>query len=395
MNSKLLEATTDVEYAVLNTDISIICVGTPSTDIGRLNFDFIYTVASQIGKALKDKNTFHVITIRSTVHPGTNKKVAEIIEKESGKKFNVDFAMVSNPEFLREGTAVNDYYNPAFTLIGSDNEKALSIMEEVYNEIDAPIYKTDFEVAEIIKYVNNTFHALKIPFGNEIGHICKAMNIDSHKVMDLFCKDDKLNISSYYFKPGFAYGGSCLPKDLGSLVRLSKDLNVETPVIESICKSNEMQKEMLLNKIIKVDKKEIGILGLSFKAGTDDLRESPIIDVIERLIGKGFNVKIYDKNVNLSRLIGSNKSYIEKKLPHLASLITDLDTVVNESELLIITNKEDEFKPVFEIISKKDFKNNEAVQLNKHFDYRNKAIIDLVRISEKVNTGGQYEGICW
>ena len=385
----MLSATTDFEHAVLNTDVSIICVGTPSSDTGKLNFDHIYQVAEQIGKSITNKNTFHVIVIRSTFQPGTHNKVAEIISKASSKIRNIDFAMVSNPEFLRESTAIEDYYNPAFTLLGSDSEKAFEIMEEIYKDINAPIYRTDYEVAEIIKYINNSFHALKITFGNEVGNICKTLGIDSHKVMDIFCKDDKLNISPYYFKPGFAYGGSCLPKDLGALIRLSRDLNLDTPVLESISKSNEIQKEILLNKILKENKKNIGILGLSFKAGTDDLRESPIVDVIERLIGKGFNVKIYDKNVSLSKLVGSNKSYIENKLPHLSKLITDLSTVINESELLVITNKEAEFNNAFKLIDKNNYQKEEGLEL------RNKIVIDLVRIAEAVNIEGKYDGICW
>lgn len=392
-NSNLLEATADINFAINNSDVSIICVGTPNQEDGSLNLNYVFRVASQIGQALKTKNAFHVIAVRSTVLPGTNMKIAEIIEAESGKTRNKDFAMVSNPEFLREGTAIHDYYNPPYTLLGSNNEKALNIMEKIYENIDAPIYKTEFAIAEIIKYVNNTYHALKITFANEVGNICKGLNIDSHEVMELFCKDTKLNISPYYFKPGFAYGGSCLPKDLRALVNLSKSFNLESPVINNIERSNELQKEIVLKEIIKFGKKKIGILGLSFKAGTDDLRESPIVDVTERLIGKGYQVKIYDNNVHLSRLVGANKSYIESKLPHLSSLLTDLQDVLENSEVIIIANNDKEYKKLFNCVEKSNF--IELIDMVKETELKNKIAYDLVRIAKEVNFEGQYNGICW
>jgi GDP-mannose 6-dehydrogenase len=281
-----IEATSNVDYAITNTDVSIICVGTPINDEGHLNLNYIYRVSEQIGEALKNKDGFHIIVIRSTVKPHTNNEISTIIEQESGKTRNIDFAIVVNPEFLREGTAVSDYYNPPYTLLGSDNDDALATMEELYRNINAPIFKTEITVAEVIKYINNSFHALKITFANEVGNIGKALNIDSHEVMDLVCKDNKLNISPYYLKPGVAYGGSCLPKDLKALVTLSNDLNVETPLLGNIERSNELHKEKILKEVIKTGKKRVGILGLSFKAGTDDLRESPMVDLVERLIGK-------------------------------------------------------------------------------------------------------------
>lgn len=389
----LLKATTDINSAIMDTDVSIICVGTPSSETGQLNLDYVYRVAEQIGIALKNKNTFHVLAIRSTVQPGTCLNIAKIIERKSKKIKNKDFAIVSNPEFLREGTAVYDYYNPTFTLIGSDCNQALEIMENIYENINAPIYRTKFEVAEIIKYVNNAFHALKITFANEVGNICKGMNIDSHKVMEIFCKDTRLNISPYYLKPGFAYGGSCLPKDLRALVNLAKQMNLESPVLSNIERSNELQKELVLKEIIKLNKKKIGILGLSFKAGTDDLRESPIIDVIERLIGKGYKVKICDRNVELSRLTGSNKSYIQSKLPHLSLLLTNLQTLINDSEVIVIANKEEEYKDIFTCIEKPDFYKIDGVV--NEIKFKNKIAYDLVRIAEEASFEGQYNGICW
>ncbi len=382
-NSKHLEATDDTDYAIANTDISIICVSTPGTESGHLNLNNIYKVAENIGRALTQKKSFHTIAIRSTVPPGTGSNVASIIEQVSNKQNNIDFAIVSNPEFLREGSAVKDYFNPAFTLLGSDCDNAIEIMSKIYNDINAPIIKTSFHSAEIIKYVNNSFHALKITFANEVGNICKNLNIDSHEVMNLLCLDKKLNISPYYLRPGFAYGGSCLPKDLGALVNISKGLNIETPVITNIARSNEIQKDTALKEILKTGKKKIGILGLSFKAGTDDLRESPIVEIAERLVGKGYEVRIYDNHVQLSRLMGSNKSYIDSKLPHLSRLLCNLNNVIDNSEVIVISNNEEEYQEIFE------FSNNQTNNLT------DKTVIDLVKIRHDKELIGEYNGLCW
>ena len=372
-----IQATQDVKYAVSNTDISIIAVGTPSTVEGHLNLKYIFKVAEEIGEALKEKESFHVIAIRSTVLPGTCDKVCEIIEKVSGKVKNKNFAVASNPEFLREGTAVNDYFNPPLTLIGTDNDKAKEVMLELYKDLPGEKIVSQIKVAEIMKYINNTFHALKIVFGNEVGNLCKALDIDSHEVMEIFCKDKQLNISPYYFKPGFAYGGSCLPKDSKALKTLAKDLYVNVPVVNSINESNELQKQRAIDIIINKGKKKVGVLGLSFKAGTDDLRCSPIVDVVERLIGKGYEIKIYDKNVKISQLTGTNKDYIDAKIPHLQQFITDeLDWVAENSDILVVTNKEDEFANILQ-------------------KYPNKIIIDLVRMWKEVDYDGYYEGISW
>lgn len=373
----LLEATQDVNYAVNNTDISIIAVGTPSSKQGHLNLDYIFKVSEEIGQALLGKEGFHVIAIRSTVLPGTNERVGKIIAKISNKKIGKDFGVVSNPEFLREGTAVRDYFNPPLTLLGYDNEMAKNIMVELYSKLPGEIITTDIRVAEIMKYVNNTYHALKIVFGNEIGNICKELNIDSHKVMDIFCKDKQLNISPYYFKPGFAYGGSCLPKDSKALVTLAKDLYLNIPVINSINESNEYQKEKALEMIINKGKRKIGVLGLSFKAGTDDLRYSPTVDIVERLLGKGYELKIYDKNVKVSELTGTNKDYIESRIPHLQHFITDdMDSVVKNAEVIVVVNKEEEFKDIL-------------------IKYPNKIILDLIRMWNEVEYTGIYEGLSW
>jgi len=370
-----VSATMDYKKAVNETEVSILCVGTPSTVEGHLNLDYIYETAKQLGESLRNKEEFHVVVIRSTVLPGTNNKVGAIIEKYSGKKRNKGFAVVSNPEFLREGTAVDDYFNPPLTVLGSENNRALDIMEEMYKGVSGPIERVEINVAEIIKYVNNSYHALKITFANEVGNICKKLNIDSHEVMRIFGMDKQLNISTYYFKPGFAYGGSCLPKDLGALKTLAHDYYIESPVLDSISLSNDLQKKNAFDIIEAQGKRKIGILGLSFKSGTDDLRYSPIVEIIEQLYGKGYEVKIYDKNVVLSRLVGKNKSFIEEKLPHISKmLVEDINEVIDFSEVLVITNKEDEFKRV--TIPK------------------DKVIVDFVRMQE-FEDNDNYNGLCW
>lgn len=379
----LMSATTVATEAIARTEISFIVVGTPSLPQGHLNLNYIYTVARRIGRALKEKKErgeltyIHLVAIRSTVLPGTNQKVGEIIAEESGLTRGVDFTVVSNPEFLREGTSVEDYFNPPLTLIGTDSEYAEQIFREMYKDIPAEFICTEIKVAEMMKYVNNTYHALKVVFGNEVGNICKSVGVDSHKVMEIFCKDKQLNISPYYFKPGFAYGGSCLPKDMKALKTLAHDNYVEVPVIESIFQSNENQKKRAVQLIMAQGQRKVGVLGLSFKAGTDDLRCSPIVDVVETLLGKGFEIRIYDRNVKVSELTGTNKDFIMAKIPHLQHFVTaDLDEVCRNSDVLVVTNKEKDFADVLK-------------------NYPSKIVIDLVRQWKEVDYNGKYEGISW
>ena len=370
-----ISATTDHTNAVMSSAISFLCVGTPNDARGQLNLEHIYTVAKQIGTALKKKRNFHIIVIRSTVPPGTSKKVTSIIEEESDKNVDVDFSVVSNPEFLREGSAVDDYYNPPFTVIGSSSDRAVETLRELYKDVKGELIVVSNLVAETIKLVNNTFHALKISFANEIGNICKRIGIDSHSVMDLFCRDKRLNLSSYYLKPGFAYGGSCLPKDLKALVTLSHDLDLQLPILENIERSNAMQKDIALQMIMNQKKGTVGILGLSFKKGTDDLRNSPTVDLVESLLGKGYNVLIYDPSVHISKFIGTNKDTIESKA-HVCRLIRDdLNSVIDQSEIIVITQFENKYS---EIIEK----------------YPEKVFIDFVKVTDG-RTSNNYHGICW
>lgn len=372
-----ISATTDGISAVINSDISIVAVGTPSTDKGHLDLQYIFRVAENIGEALKKKTSFHIIAIRSTIMPGTCDKFADIVEKISEKKRNIDFAIVDNPEFLREGTAVHDYFNPPLTLIGSDNRKAAETIAELYKQLPAEIIITELKIAEIMKYINNTYHALKISFANEIGNICTEVGVDSFKVMDIFCKDKHLNISPYYFKPGFAFGGSCLPKDLKGLQTLAHDMYVEVPVIDSINKTNEIQIQRAVKFIYKYWNKKLGFLGLSFKAGTDDLRNSPTVTVIEALLGKGCDITIYDKNINLAVLTGTNKEYIDSRIPHLATLLTnDSEQLINDCDVIIINTKEPEFLRLVDKL-------------------KGKIIVDFVRLDESLLDKNNYFGINW
>lgn len=337
-----IEATTDPQKAVLNTEISFICVGTPNLPNGHLDLRAIKSVAQSIGSALKNKNEYHIVVIRSTVTPGTNKKVGEIIEQESGKKNNDEFAIVSNPEFLREGSAVQDFFSPPYTLIASEDQKALKKMKKLYQDLEGEVLTSDVKIAEMMKLVNNSFHALKVAFANEIGRLCNKMDVDSQQLMDIFSKDTILNISPYYLKPGFAYGGSCLPKDLKALNLLSHDSYVDNPILKSVDKSNNIHIQHAIDTIINLEKTKISFLSITFKPGTDDLRFSPGLEVVEYLLGKGYDIKVYDKNLNISKLIGKNKTFLMNKLPHIDDILVDsIDRAVEFGEAIILSNKEE------------------------------------------------------
>lgn len=373
-----LRATTDVRDAVLNTDMSLICVGTPSQLNGNLDLSHVRKVCEQIGEAIKEKNSFHVVVARSTMLPGSMRAVViPTLEAASGKKAGVDFGVCNNPEFLREGTAVYDYYHPPKTVVGETDERAGEMLVKLYEKMEAPLVRTDVETAEMVKYTDNTWHAVKVAFANEIGNICKAVGIDGHKVMEIFCQDTKLNLSPYYMKPGFAFGGSCLPKDVRALTYKARSLDLELPLLDSILPSNRKQVEKGVNMIVDKGNRKVGILGFSFKAGTDDLRESPLVDVIEHLLGKGYELKLYDKNVNLAALTGANQDYILNHIPHISKLmVNSMEEVLAFADTVVIGNGAAEFKEVPALL--KD----------------GQVIVDLVRIS-KEQSGGQYDGICW
>mgnify|MGYP001489679723 CR=1 FL=1 len=374
-----LRATTDAREAVLATDISLVCVGTPSNENGSLRLDYVVRGSEEIGAGLAEKPGRHIVVMRSTMLPGTIEGIVRpALERTSGKKAVQDFDLSVNPEFLREGTSIKDFYAPPFTLIGADTPEAGDRLKQLYSKVEAPLYVTSVKAAEMVKYACNCFHGLKVAFANEIGNICKESDIDSHEVMDVFVKDTKLNLSPYYLKPGFAFGGSCLPKDLRALAYRARQLDVPVPVLEATLESNLLQIERAVQMIVRTGKKRIGFLGFAFKAGTDDLRESPVVTVIERMIGKGYDVRLYDREVSLARLVGANKQYIEQEIPHIARLMAEsIDEVVESSDVIVIGNKADEFKTLETTIGP------------------DRVVIDLVRMFGGRRSDELYQGICW
>jgi len=368
----LISATNDYLYAVKNSDITFICVGTPNNEQGHLDLTSIRKVASEIGTGIKYKDKFHTVVIRSTVLPGTNEELAGLISEASGKKLDTDFCVMSNPEFLREGNAVEDFFNPGITVIGGTCAKGINSLKEIYKLLNTKIEIVEPKVAETIKLLNNSFHALKVAFINEVGTISKTLGINTNQLIDIFLKDTRLNISPAYLKPGFAYGGSCLPKDLKALKMLAYDANLLTPIINSIEESNRYQIEMAIKIIESYNIKNIGFWGISFKEGTDDLRNSPIVDVIETLVGKNYKVSIYDKNVIESFLIGENKEFISKKLPYFKEIVlNDLNKLIEKSELLVINTKGniDEYKLILENSTLKILDLKNIPELKKHKGY--------------------------
>lgn len=375
-----LIATTDAVHAIGSSDLSMLCVGTPSHRNGNLSLDFVKSCARDIGTGIKDIQHYHVVVVRSTMLPGSVEDVVVAeIESASAKVAGKDFGVAMNPEFLRESTSIEDFHNPPVTVIGEYDRKSGDVLAQVYEFLSAPLMRTDIRTAEMVKYASNCFHALKVSFANEMGMLCKGFGVDSHAVMDIFCMDKKLNLSSYYLKPGFAFGGSCLPKDVRALTYSAKEMDLDLPVLSSVLPSNRIHVERVVEGIVHSGKKRIGILGLSFKAGTDDLRESPIVTLTESLIGKGFDVRIYDRNVSIAKLFGANKEYIEKQIPHISSLMEEsFEAVVAHGDMIVVANKSEEF--------------SEAVSELPD----GKMVYDLVGI---VDGAGKlpklYEGVCW
>jgi GDP-mannose 6-dehydrogenase len=380
VSSGRLRATTDVGDAVRSSTVSLICVGTPSRANGSLDLQYIERVCSEIGATLKTVDRWHTVVIRSTVLPGTvDGTVIPTLERASGKKFGADFGVCSNPEFLREGSSIKDFYAPPFTLIGAHDSRSAEEVRALYAGIDAPVHVAAMGVAETVKYACNSFHAVKVTFANEIGGVCKAVGVDSHEVMRIFCEDTKLNISPAYLRPGFAFGGSCLPKDVRALSYKARQLDVDTPMIAAALDSNRKLIERAYNTILGTGARRIGILGMSFKAGTDDLRESPMVTLIEMLIGKGMDVAVFDRDVSSANLIGSNREYIEKEIPHIWTLVDDsMDRVVERSQVVVIGNATPAFRDV------------------EHQLKEGQTVVDLVRIfGDRLSDGKQYHGINW
>jgi GDP-mannose 6-dehydrogenase len=374
-----LAATTDVIDAVQRSDLCLVCVGTPSRVNGDIELKYVRRVAEEIGQAIRNHAGAPAVIIRSTMLPGTMRKVViPILEAASGRRAGVEFGVCINPEFLREGTAVHDYFHPPKTVIGELNPASGDLLASIFGHLDAPMIRTDIDTAEMVKYADNAWHALKVGFANEIGNVCKGLDVDGHRVMDIFCQDTKLNLSPYYLKPGFAFGGSCLPKDLRALLYKAKTLDLSLPILAAILPSNEQQIERGVRTVIEKGSRKVGVLGFSFKAGTDDLRESPVVELTERLIGKGFDLRIYDSNVNIARIHGANRDYILNHIPHISRLmVASVDEVLSHADTIVIGNAAPEFRDVPGRLTGKQ------------------TVFDLVRITESRSVSGVYEGICW
>jgi len=374
-----LSATQDAVQAVRSTGLSFVAVGTPSLPNGNLDLRAVRTVSRDIAAGLREKkDEEHIVVLRSTVLPGTTESVVLPVLEESGKRAGADLALCFNPEFLREGSSVRDYYHPPFTIIGAEDGRAAGVVAKLYEGIDAPLIRVGIRVAEMVKYACNAFHALKVTFANEIGRLCRAEGIDSHEVMRILCQDTKLNISSAYLRPGFAFGGSCLPKDLRAMLYRAKERDVELPVLSHVLHSNELQVELALGMVTAFGRKPVALLGLSFKEGTDDVRESPMVNLAERLIGKGYEISIYDENVNLSRLIGANRQYLERHIPHIMSLLCgSVEEAVSRADVLVVADK----TPRVAAVAKNP--------------PPGKAVVDLVRAIEGAASSPLYHGIAW
>jgi len=377
----LLRATTDATEAVLNSEVSFVCVGTPSLKNGKLDLSHIERVAREIGSAIRQKESPHIFVLRSTVLPGTTETVVlPILEKESGKKCGEDFTVCYNPEFMREGSAVADFLNPPYTILGAGDLNHLAPLRQLYKDTPGTLYETTIPVAEMVKYFSNCYHAVKVGFANEMGTMCKHLGVDAHAVTKIFTSDTKLNISSAYLFPGFAFGGSCLPKDLRAIAYKAKELDLKLPLLESLMPSNAAHVDRAVEMVLSTGKKKIAQLGLSFKAGTDDLRESPQVQLIKRLLGEGLDVKVWDEDVSLGRLAGANRQYIEEVIPHIGSVLSaDLTAVLSAAEVVILGNKSATKERLAKYLRPEQI------------------VIDLVHLDATRRPEGAqtYEGICW
>lgn len=372
-----LAATTDHAAALAATDLSMVCVGTPSQPAGELDLKFVQRVCESIGAVLKTKAARHFVVVRSTMLPGSMRgTVIPALERTSGKTAGEGFGVAVNPEFMRESSAVEDFYHPPKTVIGALHDADAAVVAALYQDLPAVVITTKLETAEMVKYVDNIFHALKITFANEIGSVGKALGVDAHEVMRIFCEDKKLNLSPAYLKPGFAYGGSCLPKDLRALTRAARTRDVAVPLLDSLAASNEQRIRDAVAWVLATGKRRVGVLGFAFKAGTDDLRESPIVTVIEALIGKGFELKLYDQHVSVARLVGANRKFIEERIPHISRLMVETLDEVLGCEVIVVGNQSAEFFTALARLKPEQ------------------AVLDLTPNAKPVATAARYERLC-
>ncbi len=375
-----LTATTDITKAMPGADVVLVCVGTPSAEDGSLNLDHVRRSCAEVGSALKSTGRFTTVVMRSTMLPGSvMDQLLPVLEQSSGGKAGVDFGVAYNPEFLREGTAVADFFGAEYTVIGAGCPRAGEALKQLYSDVGGEIIVTDVPVAEMLKYVNNSFHALKVAFANEFGRICKREGIDSHAVMKIMVRDTKLNLSPYYLSPGFAFGGSCLPKDVRAITARSRQHGLELPVLQNIMRSNDQHVEDAIHLIEKFKRRKLGFLGLSFKAGTDDLRESPILRVIGTLVGKGYSVLLHDPNLDMERVLGANRRFVEDEVPYLPErLRPDLDEVLRESEVLVVGNRTAAYREIGPRVRE------------------GQVLVDLAAAVDRASVGrGEYHGLAW
>jgi GDP-mannose 6-dehydrogenase len=375
-----LQASSDARLAVQGSDASLICVGTPSNGNGGLHLRYVENVCRDVGAGLAAGQAYHVVVVRSTVLPGTVEgTVFPLLEQHSGRRAGVDFGVCVNPEFLREGSGLHDYDHPSQVIIGELDARSGDVVQQLYTLVDAPVVRTTIQTAEVVKYVSNAFHALKVAFANEIGNLCKAHEIDGREVMRIFCQDRQLNISPAYLMPGFAFGGSCLPKDLRALLHRARERDLDCPVLRAVVQSNQEQIRRGIELVERTGRKRVGVLGLSFKAGTDDVRESPVVPLVETLVGRGYRVHVYDEKVEPDRLVGANRTFLERELPHIASLMRpSVDEVVAEAEVVVVANGCPTFRRVPRLMRE------------------DQVLIDLVGTARSEgDVRGGYEGICW
>jgi len=375
-----LQVSDNVDEAVGSSALSFICVGTPSQPNGSQDLRAIEHVVGQIGESIGRHDHYHVVVIRSTVRPGTvMDRVKPILEERSGKRLGEGFGLAFQPEFLREGTSIRDYDNPPFTVVGGDSQRTLDCIRPVFEHLPCEFVGTDIGTAEMLKYACNAFHAVKIVFANEIGRVSQSLGVDSREVMRLVTQDRQLNISPAYLRPGFAFGGSCLPKDLRALLYIAKEQDAELPMLAGVIPSNQQQIDHALDFILQSGKRRVGMIGLSFKSGTDDLRESPLVTLAEQLIGKGIELQIHDPNVQLSRLIGANRRYIEEKLPHIGRLLTeDCKRMIGDCELVVLG------------LSDANLVEQVLTQAGE-----TQTVLDLVGMTGRERLKADYRGICW
>lgn len=380
VSSGRLRVTDALDASVAGHDLIFVCVGTPSAPNGSQSLVAVERVAEELGRLLRGCAGFPVVVLRSTVPPGTTDTVfAHLLERASGQRVNEAFGLCFMPEFLREGSSVRDYYQPPFTIVGSDSPRAVEVVRRLFGGLPGEFIPTATRSAELVKLACNAFHALKVSFANEIGRLGRSLGVDSRAVMDLACRDRSLNISTAYLRPGFAYGGSCLPKDLRAMLYLAKRHDVELPMLAGVAASNALHIEHAAALVKAQGSRQVGLIGLSFKPGTDDLRESPLVALAEHLIGKGFQLKVYDPAVNLARLMGANKRYIEQTIPHIGSMLTDdLDQVVRDAGVLVV-----------------GFRNAEVDRALGTIGPDGPPVVDLVGIEAAARSRRRYEGICW